>query len=238
VKVTVSELEALVLLYAQETNLKKIRSEHAKLASGEHLIAAHEEILATSQEVSAQRTLVEEAERELQRTAADLELVEKRIDKDVQRLNQSSNPKDIQGIQHELDTLARRKDELETIELEIMESIDDLRSKLDQLAEHKRVLESELDAAKHSTKAEISSLGAQILEAESVVGKLRAEAPQDVLSVYDQRATRGVPIGKLLKSTCGACNMSLTSTALNDLHKVPSDMLARCPECTAILVRS
>jgi uncharacterized protein len=137
-----------------------------------------------------------------------------------------------------MDTLARRKDELETTELEIMETIDDVRSKLEQLLEHKRVLEAQLEAAKASTKADVEVLGAQILEAESTVGKLRASAPQDVLAIYDQRATRGVPIGKLLKSTCGACNMSLTSTALNDLHKVPEGELARCPECTAILVRS
>jgi uncharacterized protein len=237
VKVTGSELEALVTLYAEETALRKVRSDFARLNSGEHLISAHEEILSVAQEVSNQRAVVEEAERELQRTATDLELVEKRMAKDLERLNQSSNPKDIQGIQHEMDTLTRRKDELETTELEIMETIDDVRSKLDQLLEHKRVLESQLEAQKASTKADVERLGAQILEAESRVGKLRANAPQEVLAIYDQRATRGVPIGKLLKSTCGACNMSLTSTALNDLHKVPADELARCPECTAILVR-
>ena len=81
-------------------------------------------------------------------------------------------------------------------------------------------------------------VGAQILELENQAGKIRAGANPDVLAVYDQRAVRGVPIGKLLKSTCGACNMSLTSTALNDLHKAAQDELARCPECTAILVRA
>jgi predicted nucleic acid-binding Zn-ribbon protein len=238
VKVTGSDLENLVNLYGQETLLKKARLEHARLSSGEHLVEAHEEILRVAGEVSNQRALVEDAERELQRTAADLELVENRIAKDLERLNQSSNPKDIQGIQHEMDTLARRKDELETTELEIMENIDDVRSKLEQLLEHKRVLETQLEAEKASTKTSIDELGGQILEMENTVGKLRSGAPQDVLAIYDQRATRGVPIGKLLTSTCGACNMSLTSTAMNDLHKVPADELARCPECTAILVRS
>ena len=177
-------------------------------------------------------------ERESTRIAGDLELVERRISKDMERVNQSSNSKEIQGIQHELDTLAKRKDELETAELELMESIDDKRSALEQLLERKRVLETELDSAKTNTRAEVANLGAQILEGENQVGRIRAASPADVLAIYDQRALRGVPIGNLLKSTCGACNMSLTSTALNDLHKVPDDELARCPECTAILVRS
>jgi uncharacterized protein len=238
VKVDLATLESLVELYGKETELKKLRVEHTLLSQGEHLTQKHEEILALSQEVSGQRATVEEMERESARIAGDLELVERRISKDMERMNLSSNSKDIQGIQHELDTLARRKDELETSELELMESIDDERSALDQLLERKRVLEVELDQAKASTREKAMEVGAQILELENQAGKIRAGANADVLAVYDQRAVRGVPIGKLLKSTCGACNMSLTSTALNDLHKVAQDELARCPECTAILVRA
>jgi predicted nucleic acid-binding Zn-ribbon protein len=238
VKVEQAQLESLVELYAHETALKKLRLEHTRLATGDHLTQKHEEILDLSQEVSNQRAKVEEIQREAARIAGDLELVEKRVSKDMERLNLSSNSKDIQGIQHELDTLARRKDELETSELVLMESRDDEQSALDQLLERKRVLEAELDAAKTSTRDELSRLGAHILEVENLVGKVRAAATQEILKIYDQRAVRGVPIGKLLKSTCGACNMSLTSTALNDLHKVPKDEVARCPECTAILVRS
>jgi uncharacterized protein len=238
VKVSTQELEALLELHAREAELKKIRLESTRLASGEHLTQRHEEILELSQDVQAQRAVVDQAEREKERVAQDLELVEKRIAQDNQRLNQSSNPKDIQGIQHELDTLARRKDELETMELEIMETIDDHRSKLEQFQERKRILEAELDSMRASTNQEIEALQAKILDLQNQVGVLRAKASSELLVIYDHRATRGVPIGKLLKSTCGACNMSLTSTALNDLHKIPGDELARCPECTAILVRS
>lgn len=237
-KVDLTTLESLVDLYAKETELKKIRAQCAELASGEHLSAKHESILEIAQEVSVQRTNVEEIERESTRVAGDLELVEKRIEKDQSLINQSTNSKDIQGIQHELNTLARRKDELETIELELMESIDDEKSKLEQLSERKRVLESQLDEAKANTKRELEQLEREVLELSNQVGKIRSQAPEELLGIYDQRALRGVPIGKLLKSTCGACNMSLTSTALNELHKIPNGELARCPECTAILVRA
>ena len=164
VKVDLATLESLVELYGKETELKKLRVEHTRLSQGEHLTQKHEEILALSQEVSGQRATVEEMERESARIAGDLELVERRISKDMERMNLSSNSKDIQGIQHELDTLARRKDELETSELELMESIDDERSALDQLLERKRVLEVELDQAKASTREKAMEVGAQILE--------------------------------------------------------------------------
>ena len=129
-KVELPQLEALVELYAKETELRKLKLEHTRLSAGEYLAQRHEEILELSLEVSNQRARVEEMERESTRIAGDLELVERRISKDMERVNQSSNSKEIQGIQHELDTLAKRKDELETAELELMESIDDERSAL------------------------------------------------------------------------------------------------------------
>lgn len=237
-KVSKEQLDSLVDLYAKETELKKIKSTLATLASGDHLSEQHDEILALSQEVTAQRSTVEEIEREIARVAGDLEVVDNRIQKDLGLMNQATNTKDIQGIQHEMDTLNKRKDELETAELELMESIDSQKSKLEQLLERKRVQESELDDSRSQTKSETISLEAHILELQNQTGKLRALVPADLMGLYDQRALRGVPVGKLLKSTCGACNMSLTSTALNDLHKIPGDELARCPECTAILVRT
>jgi uncharacterized protein len=238
VKVSTEQLDSLVHLYAKETELKKIKSTLATLASGDHLSDQHDQILALSQEVSVQRSAVEEIEREITRVAGDLEVVDNRIGKDLALMNQATNTKDIQGIQHELDSLNKRKDELETAELELMESIDSQKSKLEQLLERKRVLESELDLSRSQTKSEMSSLESLIIELQNQIGKLRALVPSDLMGLYDQRALRGVPVGKLLKSTCGACNMSLTSTALNDLHKIPADELARCPECTAILVRT
>lgn len=235
--VTSAELDYLVELHEQSTQLNKLKRELAEIASGAHLADAQQEILELAQESSVQRGVVEERDREQTRTALDLEVVEARIQKDRERLSTSSNPKDISGIQHELETLAKRKDELETAELELIESIEGEKEKLEQLVQRKRVLEQKLEEAKAKTKSTIDSLQAQILEVSNRVEKLRTSVSQEVLSIFDQRALRGVPIGRLLHSTCGACNMSLTSTALNNLHKVPADELARCPECTAILVR-
>ena len=236
-KVTTPELEALVELYQRQTQLLKLHSELAELASGRALFELQDEVLALATEISAQRSLVEDCGREIARVASDLQLVESRISKDSQRLQTSSNPKDISGIQHEMETLAKRKDELETTELELMETIDVEKSKLEQFLARKQVLEAELATAKESAKIELDRRKAQILEESNQIEKLRLQPSAELLAIYDQRVIRGVPVGKLLKSTCGACNMSLTSTALTALQRIPAQELARCPECTAILVR-
>ena len=232
-----SELEALVELHQRQTQLLKLQSELAELASGRALLELQDEILALATEISSQRSLVEDCDREIARVASDLALVESRISKDTQRLQTSSNPKDISGIQHEMETLAKRKDELETNELELMETVEVENSKLEQFLARKQILEAQLAAAKESAKTELDRRKAQILEESNQIEKLRLQPSSELLAIYDQRVTRGVPVGKLLKSTCGACNMSLTSTALNTLQRIPAQELARCPECTAILVR-
>lgn len=236
-KVTREELDALVEVYQKQTHLKKLELQLSDISSGKNLMAKQDEILALATDVSAQRSEVEERDREVSRIASDLELVERRISKDAERLQTSSNPKDITGIQHEMQTLAKRKDELETAELELMETIDFEKAKLEQLLVRKQILEAELAVAKDETRSQIDQLKAEILDESNHVARLRLLPSAELLAIFDQRVVRGVPVGKLLKSTCGACNMSLTSTALTTLQRIPAQELARCPECTAILVR-
>lgn len=238
VKVTNQDLEALQEIYKLSTTLSAKQREQQVLVKGEELASKRQEILELSSVISQERSKAEEFEREIARIAADLKVVEDRIQKDKDRLVSSSNPKDITGIQHELETLAKRKDSLETAELELMESLESQNSTLDQLLERKRKLEETFESERAFSGEKLNIVQAEILEVSNKLLALRASAKQELLAVFDQRALRGVPIGSLRGSSCGACNMSLTSQAISDLGKIPSDELARCPECGAIMVRA
>jgi len=67
---------------------------------------------------------LEDARLELGRAESDVELVEKRIARDAERLQSSSSVKDIQGLEHELASLRTRLGDLEEIELAVMERIE------------------------------------------------------------------------------------------------------------------
>lgn len=235
--VTKPELENLVALFAEITKNRSLAKQRAELASGKELEAQRDQILASGQEVIAQRAKTEELEREIARIATDLKLVEDRIGKDNERLKASSNTKDIAGIQHELETLSKRKDVLETAELELMEQLEAEQSALAQLAEHKRKLEELYESDAGFAKERLKLMDAELLELQNSIGKMRAASNQELLAIFDQRLERGVPIGFLRGSSCGACNMSLNSQDVANLSKIPAGELARCPECSAILVR-
>ena len=237
VKATKDELKALTEVFDKTNLLNSALRQLKTLASGEELEAQRSEILRTSQETALQRGKCEDLEREISRISTDLKLVDDRIVKDNDRLRTSTNPKDISGIQHELETLARRKDELETAELELMEQLDVEHAALAQLVEHKGRLEELFETDKSFNAERQKLLQAEILEFQNQIAKLRANIAEELLAVFDQKAQRGVPIGTLRGSSCGACNMSLNSQDVAALSKIPPDELARCPECSSILVR-
>ena len=61
-------------------------------------------------------------QREVAKAEADVQLVRDRAARDQARLDAGTGTaKDLQALQHELDSLARRQSELEDVELEVME---------------------------------------------------------------------------------------------------------------------
>ena len=59
----------------------------------------------------------------------------------------------------------------------------------------------------------------------------------ELIELYDKKASRGVPVARLLGRECGACRISLGATAFNEVESLARDEIATCPECQAILVR-
>ena len=85
------------------------------------LEAAVEEIKGRKHDAMVEK---ENIQAELTRAESDVQLVEARIQKDDERLTQTSSAKDAQGLDHELETLRKRRSDLEDIELAIMERLD------------------------------------------------------------------------------------------------------------------
>ena len=73
----------------------------------------------------AARTVTSDVARELTKAEADVELVRQRAARDRARLDSGQgSAKDLQAIQHELESLAQRQSVLEDVELEVMERLE------------------------------------------------------------------------------------------------------------------
>lgn len=236
-KVSQNQLEDLLELAAVDRNLALARSEAKQLQNSAEVLALREILSAASVAVLNASNELETLETTLRRNQEDMDVVEQRIKRDQQRIENTTSTKDIQGLQSELQTLSRRKGELEDVVLEVMETQAGIQDRVAKAKSEREIANQNLNACIETVNQRIAKLasGAQ-LQAESraqLVGRL----PQELLAIYDQKASRTIPIGRLLSRECGACHLSLTASDLDHLLAEPKDDMVFCPECQAILVR-
>ena len=233
-----TQQQELLSLVAIDSEIARAKRAVAKLRSPEQ----HEDIMLQARELSASmlaaRNALDDAELELKRTETDLKLVEAREAKDQQQLKQTSVPSIASGIQHELATLARRRSELEDVELTIMERLETLKADFDRLQAQRVELDEELAGLLKLDEQEVMRLQSGMALQAADRATMAARIPSDLLAAYDRKATRGVPVGRLVQRDCSACHIGLDAVAHSRITALPETELAECPECNAFLVRA
>lgn len=227
----------LLLLGNLDFEIARAKNSLAELASGKSTKDMRELNLKLAGELIEARNQLDSVELELSRAEADLTTVEQRIEKDNVRLNATSNSKDAQGIQSELLTLAKRKSELEDMELAILDKKDEVAALFAEVQARKTLNESELREAETKIEAEVLKQRSGLDLMVQQRAQQAAQLPVELLELYEKKATRGLAIGRLIGRECGACRISLGATAFAEIQGLASEEIATCPDCQAILVR-
>jgi hypothetical protein len=236
-KIDPRQLPVLMVFNQQVFQIRKLEAEASRIAAGEEAEGIREALLLLSAQASQMLSNHEEIERDLRRSEGDLELVEARIAKDEQRLTQSADAKTITGIQHELVTLGKRKGELEESQLLQMERVEDSKAVQNETSLRREGLQEDLKTATDEANRSLARVTLELSELRGLTDKNRSSIDSALVELFERLSKRGSAIGSLRGSTCGACNMNLTSTALGAIRAIAQDELATCPECSAILVR-
>jgi hypothetical protein len=199
--------------------------------------AARQQLLVNSEALLSVRNRLDELALELGRADVDLKLVEGRIERDQARLQQSSNQKDIQGIQSELQSLQKRKGELEEAELVLLERQEVLNAELAEVQALRDSLQKDLAVLEDQQTAGLAKLnsGQQLLREDRARGL--GQLSSELAELYEKLFAKGIGVGKLDGLICDACGMTLSGDSLDSVNNTPMDELAHCGECGAILVR-
>ena len=237
-KANLQDQKRLLELVDLDLSLVRNAGDKAKLLSATAISEANEKALALSDHLIDARNRVGDLELELKRSENDLELVENRIVKDNQRLSSTSSAKDAQGIEHELNTLAKRKSELEDTELGIMEVLETVRAELSAAEKAKASAENELTQLRSALATNTAELDSARAELSSKRSSLVSLIEPELAVAYQRKADRNVAAGRLVGRECGACRLSITATNLEEILALPADEIAECPNCQAYLVRS
>ena len=237
-KANLQDQQTLLAIAEIDLALVKNQADRNKLLSDNKIQQANQRVYELSDLLIDQRNRVGELELELKRAERDLELVESRIAKDKQRLSATSSAKDAQGIEHELDSLNRRKLELEDAELNVMEILEQARNNLEEVNSQKLAAEKEFSDLSQALESQSKSLEAEQSSLKQKLQQFLSTLAPDLAQAYLKKASRSVAVGRLQGRDCGACRLSLTATNFEEINSLPADEIAECPNCQAYLVRA
>ncbi|TAM87299.1 MAG: hypothetical protein EPN43_09435 [Jatrophihabitans sp.] len=231
----------LLDLQAADTELAQLAHRRATLPQLAALASRERQGAELHHEVVDAETRLGDVEAEQQRLEREVETVRAREARDEQRLQAGGLPaKELEGLQHELASLRRRRGTLEDEVLEVMEQREDLdaavaglRGRAQDLATERAALESERDAS----FAEIDAAGEQRRRDRSAVA---AEIPPDLLALYEKAREHGGGVGAsaLRQRRCGACHIELSGSELAAARHAAPEAVLRCDNCRGILVRT
>lgn len=171
-----------------------------------------------------------------------MEAVKARRARDRDRMDQGlvSNPKDLERMQHELESLERRISSLEDDELEIMEKLEEAQRELDELQQLVAETDERLGELGSTRDEKLTDIDARLERLIADRGPAVEGIPADLLALYDRLREQkgGVGAAALRARACGGCRLTLDSAELNRIRGLAEDEVVRCEECQRVLVRT
>jgi predicted nucleic acid-binding Zn-ribbon protein len=238
VKASPADQNELLRLQAADTRLAQLAHALKNLPQAAELAKLQPEVEALRARWIAATGELEDARAELKRVESDVELVEARVKRDTDRVQQSASVKDVQALEAELASLAKRKDDLEEIELTVMERVEGLEEALAAVEAERAELGSRVEALEAQRDEEAAKLDAQRAAAAADRATIAEALPADLVELYErQRARYGIGAAALVRGVSMGSNVKLTESDLSEIRRAAADDVVLCPDSGAILVR-
>ncbi|XUK62736.1 zf-RING-7 domain-containing protein [Plantibacter sp. RU18] len=239
VKASPAEQKTLLTLQSIDTGVQRTAHRAANLAEAVRIAELQSEIEGVRLRRLERVGVRDDARTELGRIESDVAVVEARIKRDADRLQQSTSVKDVEALQSEMTSLQTRQNNLEEIELNVMQRVEDAEDAVSQVDTERTGLQELLDEVVAKRDAQLVDLDAERARLVADRDSLAPGIPADLLALYEERRARGGIGAALFRAgTCGACKMSLTGNDLQAVRSAPSEDVIQCPECAAIIVRT
>ncbi|WP_438855945.1 zinc ribbon domain-containing protein [Agromyces sp. M3QZ16-3] len=239
-KASPADQEQLLRLQAIDTRLQQLAHRLRSLPQTAELASLGDRDTAVRGRRAEAIGALEDARAELGRIESDVEVVEKRIARDGDRLTHTSSMKDVQALEAELVSLRKRLSDLEDAELIVMEKVEAAEAHVAGIDRERAELAESTAALEAARDEAAGGLGTEREQAERDRGTIASTVPDDLLRFYEDRRVRGGGIGAALlrQRTCGGCTITLTGSDLEAVRRAADDEVVQCPECDRILVRT
>ncbi|MFR9674977.1 zinc ribbon domain-containing protein [Streptomyces sp. TR06-5] len=230
-------------------DLQDLDTRLAQLAHRRKSLPEHEEIQTLEADLNqlrdllvAARTEESDTAREQTKAEQDVDQVRQRAARDQKRLDSGmvTNPKDLESLQSEIASLAKRQGDLEDVVLEVMERRESAQARAAELGDRVEAVEGKVRDATDRRDEALRELDDEAGTVRKQRGTVAGSVPDDLLALYEKIREQqgGVGAAKLYQRRCEGCRLELNITELNEVREAAADSVVRCENCRRILVRT
>ncbi|ATY09766.1 hypothetical protein CU254_04260 [Amycolatopsis sp. AA4] len=231
----------------QLLELAKVDAELSRVAHRRRTLPELAEIEAGEKTVREKRdalvsveTATSDLDREIARQEKEVESVRAREDRDRKLMESGSvGAKQMTDIEHELQTLGRRKGALEDDLLELMEQREALGLDAQRTSAEVDKAVQEVQAAQARRDEAFKDLDTTEARRKEDRAKLVPRFPEPLLKLYTRvYEHKGIGAALLRARRCGACQLELDRNTISEIKAAAEDSVVQCDNCGAILVRT
>ena len=143
------------------------------------------------------------------------------------------NPKELTNLQHEVDILKAKRDQLENKALEIMDQVELAEANVAATGNEFNKLDAEWHRQQQEISADIEALKSKLSDLKHKRQLISAEIDPQAVGVYDRlRKQKSQAVAKVEQGICRGCRISLPSS---ELQQARSGNLVQCSSCGRIL---
>ncbi|WP_434600355.1 zinc ribbon domain-containing protein [Streptomyces sp. A5-4] len=230
------DVQALDVRLSQLAHRRGSLPEHAELDSLTKDLTQLRDLLVAAQ------TEESDTAREQIKAEQDVDQVRQRAARDQQRLDSGAamSPKDLENLQREIVSLAKRQGDLEDVVLEVMERRESAQERVTELTARVSSVQAKSDdsvARREAAYKDIDAEQATLSKEREVVSGV---VPADLLKLYEKLRVQqgGVGAARLFQRRCEGCRLELNIHEIGVVRAAARDEVLRCENCHRILVRT
>ncbi len=234
-----NELETLYRLQELDTRIAELREReesHPLKSELQDIEEKREAAYSGLEEATAQ---MEESRKRLAAMEEKIRAVDEKLSREESKLydGKVTNPKELRGLEAEVRSLKRKKDELETEELEEMEAQDVKKEELEALQSVQERLLAEIEEKRGILENETREIRSQLAEVEGERERLRSQVGGELLEIYDGllESKHNLAVVKVIDGVCQGCRVELPGREFDRFLK--SEGVFNCSNCGRILVK-
>lgn len=239
-KASSAEQLRLLDLQALDSTVRKLRNRARSVNDNSAIADLAMERAAAQSRLVAAATEAADITRELTRAEADVASVAARVERNQKHLDSGSGTsKELTSLQSEMESLKRRRSDLEDVELEVMERLEAAKAVEDQSRQEAADLDARMAALEEKRDAELAEIESERRAVVADRDELAATFEPDLLALYEKTlAKHGIGAARLYNGTSEGSGMQLSPGDLADIRRAAEDDIVFCPDSGCILVRS